>query len=64
VGGGLVDGGPWLRTKWGRAEGRERGEYAPRINSSGNLVESATSNPPKPQPISATVICLLKFLTS
>ena len=35
----------------------------PRINSSGSLGASATSRPPNPQPMSATVTSFLIFLT-
>lgn len=34
----------------------------PKINSSGNMGESATKSPPNPQPTSATVTGLIKGL--
>jgi len=42
----------------GVRKGRPGGKV-PKINSLGKRGESATSSPPKPQPMSATVICFV-----
>lgn len=46
-----------------KGDRKEKGADGPKISSSGNFVASATSSPPKPQPISATVTALVIFFT-